>query len=241
MLFNQGSKFFGTGFFALYQVNRCNRGGKKDYRGRAGGNQGRVAFAAGKKMGGAPLRNRAKRRLREAARLTGAPWCGADVVFVAQKGLLKADFLTITKDMRQLETLLLREAQQDEDHKEHEENQFSNEKERVFHAKELVQGLANKDFAVPAGKNQSGLLSLVVGIPRNIALLCIKAYRHAISPLFPPSCRYVPTCSEYAMIAFKRFGFWKGLWLSVKRVGRCHPFVKGGYDPVPDASEKKLA
>ncbi|MDR2035821.1 MAG: membrane protein insertion efficiency factor YidD [Coriobacteriales bacterium] len=81
----------------------------------------------------------------------------------------------------------------------------------------------------------------MVGIPSNIAILCITIYRHAISPLLPPSCRYVPTCSEYALIAFKRFGFLRGLWLSVKRVGRCHPFVPGGYDPVPEEFKRKLA
>ncbi|MDR1088406.1 MAG: membrane protein insertion efficiency factor YidD [Coriobacteriales bacterium] len=78
-------------------------------------------------------------------------------------------------------------------------------------------------------------------MPRALALSCIKVYRHAISPLLPPSCRYVPTCSEYALIAFERFGFWRGLWLSVRRVGRCHPLAKGGYDPVPMSFSKKLA
>ncbi|MDR1358688.1 MAG: membrane protein insertion efficiency factor YidD [Coriobacteriales bacterium] len=72
-------------------------------------------------------------------------------------------------------------------------------------------------------------------MPRALALLCIKVYRHAISPLLPPSCGYVPTCSEYALIAFERFGFWRGLWLSARRIARCHPFAKGGYDPVPEA------
>ncbi|MCL2528778.1 MAG: membrane protein insertion efficiency factor YidD [Coriobacteriia bacterium] len=78
-------------------------------------------------------------------------------------------------------------------------------------------------------------------MPRHLALVCISIYRHAISPLLPPSCRYVPSCSEYASIAIKRFGFLRGTWLSVKRVGRCHPFRPGGYDPVPEEMGKKLA
>ena len=64
-------------------------------------------------------------------------------------------------------------------------------------------------------------------------LLLIRFYRAAISPLFPPSCRYVPTCSAYAMEAIEQYGAWKGGWLACKRILRCHPFHKGGYDPVP--------
>lgn len=51
--------------------------------------------------------------------------------------------------------------------------------------------------------------------------------------MLPPSCRYVPTCSEYAMIAIKRYGAAKGGWMAFKRILRCHPFHEGGYDPVP--------
>ncbi|WP_294147627.1 membrane protein insertion efficiency factor YidD [uncultured Selenomonas sp.] len=64
-------------------------------------------------------------------------------------------------------------------------------------------------------------------------LLLIRFYRAAISPLFPPSCRYVPTCSQYAMEAIGKYGAAKGGWLALKRILRCHPFHKGGYDPVP--------
>ena len=64
-------------------------------------------------------------------------------------------------------------------------------------------------------------------------LLLIRFYRAAISPLFPPSCRYVPTCSAYAMEAIGKYGAAKGGWLALRRILRCHPFHKGGYDPVP--------
>ena len=64
-------------------------------------------------------------------------------------------------------------------------------------------------------------------------LLLMRFYRAAISPLFPPSCRYVPTCSAYAMEAIEKYGAWRGGWMAVKRILRCHPFHKGGYDPVP--------
>lgn len=66
-----------------------------------------------------------------------------------------------------------------------------------------------------------------------LLLFLIRFYRAAISPLFPPSCRYVPTCSAYAMEAIEKYGAWRGGWMAVKRILRCHPFHKGGYDPVP--------
>jgi uncharacterized protein len=62
----------------------------------------------------------------------------------------------------------------------------------------------------------------------------IKGYRMFISPLFPPSCRFQPTCSMYAMQAIERFGVIKGSWLGVRRILRCHPFHPGGYDPIPE-------
>ncbi len=68
---------------------------------------------------------------------------------------------------------------------------------------------------------------------KQVFLLLIKFYRVFLSPLKPPSCRYIPTCSEYALIAIEKYGAMKGGWMAVKRVLRCHPFHKGGYDPVP--------
>jgi uncharacterized protein len=67
---------------------------------------------------------------------------------------------------------------------------------------------------------------------KQIAILILRSYKYAISPLLPPSCRFTPTCSEYATEAITRYGFWKGLLLSLKRLSRCHPFSEGGYDPV---------
>jgi len=66
-------------------------------------------------------------------------------------------------------------------------------------------------------------------------LALIRFYRAFISPLFPPSCRFHPTCSAYAVEAFETHNFFKASWLSVWRILRCNPFSKGGYDPVPPA------
>ncbi len=67
---------------------------------------------------------------------------------------------------------------------------------------------------------------------RDFVLLLLRGYKYAMSPMFPAACRYVPTCSEYAMEAVERFGVLRGGWMACARVLRCHPFVRGGYDPV---------
>lgn len=61
----------------------------------------------------------------------------------------------------------------------------------------------------------------------------IKFYRKNISSVSSPHCRFIPTCSQYALTAFERYGAMKGLYLTMKRIIRCNPFCKGGYDPVP--------
>jgi uncharacterized protein len=65
-----------------------------------------------------------------------------------------------------------------------------------------------------------------------LAISIIRIYKYTVSPLLPPSCRFTPTCSEYAVEAISRYGFWKGSGLALKRLLRCHPFCQGGYDPV---------
>ena len=66
-----------------------------------------------------------------------------------------------------------------------------------------------------------------------LLILPIRFYQACISPMFPPACRYVPTCSQYAIEAITKYGPVKGLWLAVKRILRCHPWGGSGYDPVP--------
>ena len=66
-----------------------------------------------------------------------------------------------------------------------------------------------------------------------LLLLPVYFYRGYISPMTPPSCRFVPTCSEYAIEAIKKHGPFKGLYLAVRRILRCHPWGGSGYDPVP--------
>ncbi len=61
----------------------------------------------------------------------------------------------------------------------------------------------------------------------------VKVYQILISPYFPNSCRFTPTCSEYSIQAFNKYGIFKGLWLTINRLRRCHPWGGHGYDPVP--------
>jgi putative membrane protein insertion efficiency factor len=68
---------------------------------------------------------------------------------------------------------------------------------------------------------------------RRIIILIIRGYQYVISPYLAPSCRYTPSCSNYSIEAFQRFGFIRGLILSVRRIFSCHPWHHGGYDPVP--------
>lgn len=72
-----------------------------------------------------------------------------------------------------------------------------------------------------------------------ILLKVIRFYQKYISPLKPPSCRFYPTCSQYGLEAIQKFGALKGGWLTIKRISKCHPFHKGGFDPVPEKKVKK--
>lgn len=77
------------------------------------------------------------------------------------------------------------------------------------------------------------IADILRSILTSILLLPIYFYRACISPLTPPSCRFVPTCSQYAIEALRKHGPFKGLWLAVRRILRCHPWGGSGYDPVP--------
>jgi uncharacterized protein len=71
---------------------------------------------------------------------------------------------------------------------------------------------------------------------QKILIWLVQKYQRFISPLFPPSCRYTPTCSQYAVEAIDRFGTIKGSYLATKRILRCNPLFPSGYDPVPEIS-----
>ena len=81
-----------------------------------------------------------------------------------------------------------------------------------------------------AEKKQGAAFLRVMALP---FILLIRFYQLVISPWLGPKCRFTPTCSQYSLEAFKKYGVFKGFWLSVKRISRCHPLGGHGYDPVP--------
>jgi len=86
------------------------------------------------------------------------------------------------------------------------------------------------------GEQKVGLKRVLKGtgrILRYLVIFAIRIYQNTLRLVFPPSCRFYPSCSEYAIEAFRKFGLIKGGWLSVKRLSRCHPFNPGGFDPLP--------
>ena len=85
---------------------------------------------------------------------------------------------------------------------------------------------------LPASLQEAGAAGGPV-MMKKVLLALVKFYRVAISPYRPPCCRYIPTCSQYALEAIEKYGALKGGWLAFRRILRCNPFHKGGYDPVP--------
>lgn len=75
---------------------------------------------------------------------------------------------------------------------------------------------------------------MIRALAKNVLQLAVRAYQIVLGPLLPASCRYTPSCSNYALEALERHGPWRGAWLAMRRILRCHPFHRGGYDPVPD-------
>ncbi|MFV0438601.1 MAG: membrane protein insertion efficiency factor YidD [Desulfopila sp.] len=72
----------------------------------------------------------------------------------------------------------------------------------------------------------------ITRLPRFLLLGLIRGYQYCISPLFPPSCRFIPSCSTYTIQAIEKYGVLRGGFLGLRRILRCHPFSRGGYDPV---------
>jgi putative membrane protein insertion efficiency factor len=77
------------------------------------------------------------------------------------------------------------------------------------------------------------LLFLRIDFMKYLAIFLVRLYQAALSPWFPPACRFTPTCSEYSVQAFQKHGFFKGFKLTLNRLRKCHPWGDSGFDPVP--------
>jgi len=77
-------------------------------------------------------------------------------------------------------------------------------------------------------------------VMKQIFIGIIRFYQKFISPMTPPACRFYPTCSHYGLEAFQKHGAFKGFWLTLKRILKCHPFHPGGFDPVPDKKDDRV-
>lgn len=77
------------------------------------------------------------------------------------------------------------------------------------------------------------MTAALMTLPRQLLAGLIRVYQRLVSPLLPPSCRFYPSCSQYALEAVTRHGALRGSWLAARRLARCHPFHSGGFDPVP--------
>lgn len=76
------------------------------------------------------------------------------------------------------------------------------------------------------------------GVMARLLRLLVRVYRNSVGLVLPNSCRYQPTCSQYALDALTEYGAVKGVWLTLKRIARCHPFAASGYDPVPAQGQR---
>lgn len=82
-------------------------------------------------------------------------------------------------------------------------------------------------------------VAAIIRIPKKSLIMLIYIYRYFIGPVVKPCCRFYPSCSCYAQQALERYGVFRGGWLSICRLLRCHPFHRGGFDPVPENNKKQ--
>jgi uncharacterized protein len=100
----------------------------------------------------------------------------------------------------------------------------------VIETEDMRQSPAAQSFGIYRGISTEKTLSSFF---KRVMVGFIKAYRYWLSPFLPASCRFYPSCSAYALESYQRLGFWKGTYLSLRRILKCNPFHPGGVDPVP--------
>lgn len=189
------------------------------------GHRRRFGFVTSKKVGKAHDRNLVRRRLRHICAGCLESFIPGDYIFVARPGSPE-----LSQELLGRELLTAREKLYARIPKESPDPNTSD-----VSAKPDIEGTdvltsdalssAESDITLPAGTAQP-----VHPVP--LAVRAIRVYQ-MISRNTPSTCRFYPTCSEYMAQAMLRHGAWRGLWMGLRRITRCHPFAKGGHDPVP--------
>lgn len=175
-------------------------------------------------------RNRIKRIVREFFRANTGNWPkGFDLVFIARTPTAEAARRQLWDELRRLGRKLAerREAEGEREQWEPPLAGFANTAKTTPEARPKVRPLFIKAIVA--------VYDFIEWLLKNAALVVIHIYQRLISPLLPPSCRFRPTCSRYAVLAITTHGLWRGSYLTVRRLLKCHPFHPGGYDPVPPA------
>lgn len=189
------------------------------------GHRRRFGFVTSKKVGKAHDRNLVRRRLRHICAACIESFIPGDYIFVARPGSPE-----LSQDALALELFSAREKLYARIPKE----------QPVTAPAELVSDETIHGVGAAAGISESSIAAVTatqIGTDADtqtvsVAVRMIRVYQ-MISRKTPSTCRYYPSCSEFMAQAMMRYGTWQGLWMGMKRIARCHPFAKGGHDPVP--------
>ncbi len=183
----------------------------------------RFGFLVGKRVGGAVARNRVRRRLREAIRLTPVK-AGWDIIFIARRDAASADYhqLKLAAEDLMRRARLLGDPVAVPFLSETPTHIGVGTPALEGHLVQASRRMAHHQLRGAGHRRVRGLM-----------LGCISVYQRGISPHLPSECRYQPTCSQYSREAIEGHGVLHGGWLTLKRLARCHPLGGRGYDPVP--------
>jgi|GEM_PF-65104 len=165
----------------------------------------------------AVVRNRIKRQVREYFRVNVQSWPqGLDLLFIARPGAARLTGAGLREDLKAVGRKL---------------------------SARVASSPGPEASPKPGRGEKPGIFISIITVlnawPGWLALGLIRFYQCCVSPFTPPACRFWPTCSNYALVAVQRHGFWRGSWLAVRRLLKCHPFHPGGYDPVPPSKPRK--